>query len=190
MTLLYLVRHGQTDWNIEGRYQGQTDLPLNAAGRAQAASLSQQLAGVAFTAAYSSDLRRARETAEILAAPAGLAVQLDRRLREINLGAWEGQLMAEIVSRYPAEWAERLRDPLNARSPGGESVAEVARRTAEAAAAIVLAHPVGPVLVVSHGVALATLLCQARRQPLAEAYQVIPCNGDPEVVAWPPEGAA
>jgi len=188
MTQLYLVRHGQTEWNIEGRYQGQADLPLNAAGRAQAMSLSQQLAGIQFAAVYSSDLRRARETAEILAAPSGMAVQLDPRLREIKLGEWEGQLVTEIVTRYPAAWAERLRDPLHARAPGGESVAEVAARVAEAATAIAQAHPTGRVLVVSHGLALATLLCQARRQPLAEAYEVIPPNSDPHVVVWPPEG--
>ncbi len=189
-TQLYLVRHAQTDWNVEGRYQGQADLPLNATGRAQAAELSQELSGLAFTAAYSSDLRRARETAEILAAPRGLRVQLDRRLREISLGVWEGQLATDIPSLYPAEWAERLRDPLNARAPGGESVAEVARRTAEAATAIARAHPADLVLVVSHGVALATLLCQVRGQPLADAFQAIPYTSHPEMVVWPPEGLA
>jgi alpha-ribazole phosphatase len=188
MTQLYLVRHGQTDWNVEGRYQGQTDLPLNAAGRAQAARLSHELAGVRFTAAYSSDLTRAVETAEILVAPRSLPVRLDPRLREINLGAWEGQLMTDIAARYPADWAERLRDPVNAHAPGGETVAQVALRIAQAATAIRRAHPIGPVLVVSHGVALATWLCQARRQPLAEVYQAIPNNGHPEIVAWPPEG--
>ena len=189
-TQLYLVRHAQTDWNVEGRYQGQADPPLNTAGRAQAAKLSQELAGLSFTAAYSSDLRRARETAEILAAPRSLAVQVDPRLREIRLGVWEGQLATEIASRYPAEWAERLRDPLNARAPGGEMVAEVARRMAEAATAIAGAQPEGVVLVVSHGVALATLLCQVRGQPLAEAFQAIPYNSHPEMIVWPPEGPA
>ena len=189
MTQLYLVRHGQTDWNVDGRYQGQTDRPLNAAGRAQAMSLSRQLAGLRFVAVYSSDLERARETAEILAAPSGLAVQLDPRLREIKLGEWEGQVMAEIAARYPAAWAERLRDPVYARAPEGESVAEVAARVAEAATAIARAHPVGPVLIVSHGVALATLICQARGQALPETYEAIPPNSHPEVVVWPPEPA-
>jgi alpha-ribazole phosphatase len=185
MTQLYLVRHGQTDWNVEGRYQGQSDLPLNAVGRAQAAQLSQRLAGIPFIAVYSSDLQRAKETAEILAAVGGLAVQVDPRLREIKLGQWEGQLMTEIVARYPAAWAERQRDPVHARAPEGETVAEVAERVAEAATAIARAHPAGPVLVVSHGVALATLICQARRQPLPETYEAIPPNGQPEIVEWP-----
>ncbi len=188
MTQFYLVRHGQTDWNIEGRYQGQTDLPLNAAGRAEAARLSDELAGVPFAAVYSSDLRRARETAEILAAPRGTPVRLDMRLREISLGEWEGQLFTEIKVRYPAALAERQRDSLHAYAPGGESIAQVAARVAAAATEFAQAHPAGPVLIVSHGVALATLLCQARRRPLAEAYQAIPPNSHPEVVAWPPEG--
>jgi broad specificity phosphatase PhoE len=186
MTQLYLVRHGQTDWNVEGRYQGQSDLPLNAAGRAQVERLSQELAEVPFCAAYSSDLSRARETARLLAAPRGIAVYLDPRLREISLGVWEGQLVTEIARQYPEAWAERRRDPARARAPGGESVAEVGVRVGEAADAIASAHPAGPVLVVSHGLALATLLCLARQRPLAEAYQTIPDNSHPQVVNWPP----
>ena len=177
MTQLYLIRHGQTDWNVEGRYQGQTDMPLNAVGRVQAEALAHQLAGTQFKGVYSS---------EVIAASLGLIVQLDRRLREINQGAWEGQLVSDIAANYQAAWGDRTQDPLNARAPGGESVAEVAARLAEAAEAIARAHPVGPVLVVSHGLALATLICQARRRPLAEAYQAIPQNGQPEAIEWPP----
>jgi alpha-ribazole phosphatase len=186
MTQLHLVRHGQTDWNVAGRYQGQTDLPLNAVGRAQAEALARQLTGAPFEAVYSSDLKRAQETAETLAANLGLRVQLDRRLREINQGEWEGQLVADIAAGYQAAWADRTGDPVNARAPGGESVAEVAARLAEAAGEIARAHPLGPVLIVSHGLALATLICQARGRPLSEAYQAIPGNGQPEVIAWPP----
>jgi alpha-ribazole phosphatase len=186
MTQLYLVRHGQTDWNVEGRYQGQSDLPLNAAGRAQAETLARQLAGVPFVAVYSSDLKRAQETAERLAATLRVKVQLDPRLREINQGEWEGQLVTDIAAQYREAWAERTRDPVNARAPGGESAAEVAARLAEAAGEIARAHPCGPVLMVSHGLALATLICRARGRPLAEAYQAIPENGRPEVIVWPP----
>jgi alpha-ribazole phosphatase len=186
MTQLYLVRHGQTDWNVEGRYQGQTDVPLNAAGRAQAELLSAQLAGVPFTAIYSSPLVRATETAKILARPSGLPVQCDARLREINLGLWEGQLSTEIAAHYPAAWAERRSDPLHARVPGGETVPEVAARLAEIANAIAQAHPAGPVLIVSHGLALSTLLCQAQRRSLAEAFKFVPQNSQTERVLWPP----
>lgn len=185
MPQLYLVRHGQTDWNVEGRYQGQTDWPLNAVGRAQAQALAQQLAGIPFEAVYSSDLKRAWETAEILGAALGVAVQLDERLREINLGEWEGQRVAEIKTRYPAVWAARAQDPLHTRAPGGESAAELAVRVAQAADAVARAHPGGPVLVVSHGVALAALLCLARHSPL-NLYRAIPENSQAEVIDWPP----
>jgi broad specificity phosphatase PhoE len=183
---LYLIRHGQTDWNVEGRYQGQTDQPLNATGRAQAEALAQQLAPLRFEAVYSSNLLRAVETAQIVAVALGLTVQLDPRLREINQGEWEGQLVADIARLYRTAWADRTHNPLLARAPGGESVAEVAARLADAAGDFARRHPAGPVLVVSHGLALATLICQARQRPLAEAYQAIPENGRPEVIDWPP----
>jgi broad specificity phosphatase PhoE len=186
MTHLWLIRHGQTDWNLEGRYQGQSDAPLNAAGRAQAERLARRLTGNSFAALYSSDLQRARETAEIIGAQIGLRTQCDKRLREINQGEWEGQLVTEIIVRYQRAWAAREIDPLGARAPGGESVAEVAARAAEAADAIARRHPGGIVLVVSHGLTLATLLCRARGRPLSEAYQAIPENAVPEAIGWPP----
>jgi len=186
MTQLILVRHGQTDWNVEGRYQGQTDRPLNAAGRAQAEALARQLAPGQFAAIYSSDLLRALETAQIIATGLGLPVQVDRRLREINLGDWEGRQVAEIAAQYQGAWADRARDPGRSRAPGGETVAEVAARLADAAAHIARRHPGGTVVVVSHGVALATLICQARQRPLAEAYSLIPDNGRTEAIDWPP----
>ena len=90
MTTLLLVRHGETDWNAEGRLQGHTDTPLNDYGRRQAAALGEDLAGDGIDAVYSSDLARARETAEIVAGRLGLPVVLEPGLREKNWGSWEG----------------------------------------------------------------------------------------------------
>jgi probable phosphoglycerate mutase len=184
MTELWLVRHGQTDWNREGRYQGQADPPLNRAGLAQASELAARLAGTAFAAVYSSDLQRARLTAEVAARAIGLPVTLDTRLREIGLGRWEGMLVSDIQAQYPREWAEREADPWHTAPPGGETAASVAARMQAAAAAMAQAHPRGRVLMVGHGFALATLLCAARSRPLHEVYSLVPDNARPEVVQW------
>ena len=96
-----LVSHAQTDWNVQGRFQGQTDIPLNEFGRDQALALQQKLSQENFQAIVASDLRRARETAEILAKPHGMIVQTDPRLRELNFGEWEGLTYAEIQQKYP-----------------------------------------------------------------------------------------
>jgi len=192
MTYLWLVRHGQTDWNVQGRWQGQTPdaPPLNAAGLAQAQTLAEQLAdqaardGIAFAALYSSDLLRARQTAEIIARRLGLPVQLDARLREVHLGVWEGMLGDEVALRYVAELDERRRDPVHSRPPQGESVYEVAARVGQAFDAIARAHPDQHVIVISHGLALAAGLCLAESRPLAEVFTRIPDHAVAQVVRW------
>ena len=123
-----LVRHGQTDWNLAGRYQGQSDVPLNENGRAEAHALAKQLQEQPFIAIYTSDLKRAKETAEIIGVFLRLPVILEPRLREINQGEWEGQLVEVIQARYAALWERRTVDPAGVRPPGGETVGEVARR--------------------------------------------------------------
>ena len=184
MTELWLVRHGQTDWNLEGRYQGQSDLPLNETGMAQARKLADKLAGGSFDAIYASDLQRAQQTGIEIAGRLGLEIQLDPRLREINQGEWEGQLFTDLVKKYAAEMEKRRANPLDARPPGGESVPEVAERAWAAVDDVVRKYPEGRVLVVSHGLALATLIAKARGLPLTEVYSLIPDNAAPEVVNW------
>jgi broad specificity phosphatase PhoE len=184
MTQLCLVRHGQTDWNIEGRYMGQSDVPLNQVGRDQAYSLARQLQGRQFAAVYTSDLARASETADIIASSLGLPVVCDVRLREINQGQWEGQLVEIIKSRYARLWLQRSLDPAGLRPPGGETVAEVAQRIQAALDEISHLHPGLSVLIVSHGLALATALCKVRLIPVGQAYTVIPENAEPVWVEW------
>ena len=110
MTRFWLVRHGETNWNVEGRYQGTTDIPLNDRGKSQAESLGQLLAanGVPFQAVFSSQLSRARETAGIIAGFLDLPVFVDKRLQEIDLGEWEGELFTEIREQFPERVMERL----------------------------------------------------------------------------------
>ncbi len=184
MARFILARHGVTDWNLAGRYQGQADPPLNATGHQQAQALADKLAGEPLEAIYSSDLQRAFHTALPIAERLGLTVNVEPRLREVNQGEWEGMLHPDILARYPEEWAARQRDPLHSRSPGGESVHEVSARVWAAADDIARAHPAGPVLIVSHGLALACLLCKARGLPVAQARDHIPENATPIPVEW------
>lgn len=98
-----VARHGQTDWNLEGRYQGVGDPPLNDRGRQQAAALAHELAEEGITHVASSDLRRARETAAAVAAGAGLQAQVCPAFREVDIGTWEGLTAAQVAERHPAE---------------------------------------------------------------------------------------
>ena len=184
MTRFCLIRHGQTDWNIEGRYQGQSDVPLNENGRTQAQNLAQELRGQKFAAIYSSDLSRAKETAEIVAVYQNLPVLVDTRLREINQGEWEGQLVDVIKERYAELWRQSMIDPATVRPPGGETVAEVASRMVEALSEMAQLYPNKSVLIASHGLALATILCKIQGIPLGQAYRVIPDNAEPVWVSW------
>jgi broad specificity phosphatase PhoE len=193
MTELWLVRHGQTDWNLEGRYQGQSDVPLNATGLAQARTYAAALDGRSFAALFSSDLARAYQTACIIAAKVGLPVQTDLRLREIHQGEWSGRTLTEIRAIYnegaQARHSSASIDAAQTRAPGGESVLEVSQRMAAAADDIARAYPGGPVLLVSHGLALATLFCQANGISLGEVYNHIPENTQDVIIQWPPASA-
>jgi broad specificity phosphatase PhoE len=184
MSELWLVRHGQTDWNVQGIYQGQSDVPLNETGRTQARELALKLQGQHFEAIYSSDLSRARETAEILAKHLDLSLKIDRRLREICHGEWEGMHVQDIAVRYNLDMNTPHKRPVDSRAPGGESVIEVKERMIAAANDLTSAYPMGQILVVSHGLAVAALYCEASGLPLAEAYRHIPQNGQPVVVPW------
>jgi broad specificity phosphatase PhoE len=187
MSELWLIRHGQTDWNLEGRYQGQSDVPLNATGLAQAEVYAASLDGRPFAALFSSDLARAFQTACIIGARVDLPVHTDARLREINQGQWQGRTLTEIRAIYNegAQSKAGAIDPAETRAPGGESVLEVSQRMASAADDIARAYPVGRVLVVSHGLALATLYCQANGIVLGDVYNHIPENTQDVIVEWP-----
>ena len=153
MTTLLLVRHGQTDWNLEHRWQG--DPPLNDSGRDQARSLAQLISREPLDGLYSSDLGRARETAEIIAEQLGMHVQLDLRLREIDVGEWAGLTSPELEQRYPNGFQRHL-DGGTGWEQGESYEAMVARVTA-ALRVIAAKHPDGHVLVVAH----AGVLCSA-----------------------------
>jgi broad specificity phosphatase PhoE len=139
VTTILLARHGETDWNRDGRWQGWSDPPLNETGRAQARLLAEQLRSTPFGAVYASDLRRAAETAEIVAATHGLEVVADPGLREIDVGSWSGLTRDEIEERFKGERAD------------GESREQHAARVLAAVERIARANPGRRILVVTHG---------------------------------------
>ena len=149
MTTVYLARHGQSDWNAAGRWQGHADRPLTALGLRQAADLAEELAGVPLDAVYSSDLRRARETAEAVAAPRGLQVSTVADLREVDVGSWSGLTRAEAMERFPVEfrrWTEGEHG-----WEDGETYERMAERVVGAVRRIAAGHAGESVLVVAHG---------------------------------------
>lgn len=186
MTELWLVRHGQTDWNLTGRWQGQaSDAPgLNDTGHAQVLTIYEQLKGIKFSAIYSSDLLRARQTAGLIAEPLGLTIVLEPRLREINLGVWEGMPSEEIETKYPKELAARARNSFDERAPNGESPREVADRVLMAINEIANKHFGESVLIVAHGISLAVIICHSEGFPVEDVYQHIPNNAQPYRVQW------
>lgn len=178
MTRIYLVRHGQTDWNVEGRWQGHADVPLNPTGLEQAEKVARQLAGEQLQAIYSSDLQRARQTAEALSKHTGLPVRLDARLREIHQGEWQGLLVTEIEARYGEAFRRRRNDPYNVAPPGGETVEQVRLRVVQAFEDIITWHHGEGVAIVSHGFALAVAQVHYQGLPIQQAWELIPDNDE------------
>ncbi len=149
MTTLLLARHGETDWNRARRWQGHADRPLTDRGRAQAAALAERLADIALHAVYSSDLRRARETAEAVARAQGLGLVELPALREVSVGSWEGLTRSEAETRFPEGFRRWLAGGTG--WDDGESYGEMSARVLEAVDQIAREHEGKRVLIVSHG---------------------------------------
>ena len=147
--VLYLLRHGQTDWNVAGRSQGRLDSPLTELGRAQAQAHARTLADVSFMYAYTSPLGRAVATAELVLA--GRDVPLTRLddLAELDCGAVSGFTLDERQSRFPEVAEQRDRDVFNTPFPGGESYASALPRV-QRVAELLRSQSAGPLLIISH----------------------------------------
>jgi probable phosphoglycerate mutase len=155
VTTILLARHGESDWNREKRWQGHADRPLTTLGRAQARDLADRLADTELDAIYSSDLRRARETAEIVGESKGLHVATDPGLREVDVGSWSGLTRPEAEARFPDAYARWV-----AGAEGwddGETYEQLSRRVVAAVFRIARYHPDHRVLVVAHGGSIRTV---------------------------------
>ena len=171
MTTLLLVRHGETDWNREGRWQGHSDTHLNEIGRAQAERVAGELRDV--DVVYSSDLARARETAEIIARRLELPVRLETRLRERSFGMWEGLTAAEIEADFPdahLRW-------LAGEGPGADDAEPFdafGKRVQEGLREILERHRDDTVLVVAHGGSIRVIHALASGLDYARDHRSIP----------------
>jgi alpha-ribazole phosphatase len=157
---LLLTRHGQTDWNIAGRYQGQSDIPLNQTGWMQAEQIAMRLSNEPIHAVYASDLSRAVDTAQKITSMQERAPALhrDERWRELSFGEWEGMNYKEMSAHSPDVFSKWMLDPQHVSTPNGETLAHLAERVLAAFMEIKKHHKDETVLVVSHSGALQVLL--------------------------------
>lgn len=168
-TRLYLIRHGQTDWNVKAALQGRTDIPLNDTGRQQAQQARRRLEGIRFDAVYSSPLSRAFETACIVSGWPAQRIVKDPRLTEIAFGPYEGK----DTHTLGAEFAPFFADPAAYRPPqGGESLEHLLARSAEFLDFVARQHPDQTMLAAGHGAALHALLTAALAAPLDQFWSV------------------
>ena len=180
MTTILLARHGETDWNRDGRFQGHADPALNQLGRRQARELGLRLRGERIDAIWSSDLGRAKQTAFYVASQVGGIVRLSGELREMDVGSWSGFTREEIAARWPEEY-ERWRETGRG-WPDGEDFDAMQARIVEAILGVATAHPDQQVLVVTHGGPMRALHAHAVGLTLPEHRQLRGVVGNCEVV--------
>jgi 2,3-bisphosphoglycerate-dependent phosphoglycerate mutase len=168
---IVLVRHGETDWNRDNRFQGHADPPLNDTGRAQARALASELRSRRFAAAYTSPLRRAAETAAILADALHFEPRLDASLMEVDVGSWSGLTRTEVEERFPLGYARWLE--YGHGWDDGETYDELGARVVSGLTRIGREHDGGDVLAVTHGGPIRSALAAAERVPFDEARRSI-----------------
>jgi alpha-ribazole phosphatase len=168
---LLLVSHAQTEWTDQGIFQGHTDIPLNERGRRQAHALQNHLAPEKFDAIVASDLRRATETAAILALPHAMSVATDPRLREMNFGEWEGLTYADIQQAYPAALAAWRENPIQMGPPQGEHLGDVEGRLQRFVRDLERHSQESTILLVAHRGSLRTLLCILLSLPVERHWE-------------------
>ena len=165
-TRLIIVRHGETQWNIEGRRQGHLDSPLTAQGREQAAALARRFTADSCSAVYSSDLGRAYDTAQTIAERTGHSVISDQRLRERHLGIFQGLDGDEIRNRYQDEYERHRAGGAEYTVPGGESFNDQAHRNVSCLEELAERHAGTVIIVVTHGGVLSALFRHTLAIPL------------------------
>jgi broad specificity phosphatase PhoE len=172
VTVLHLVRHGQSDWNAANRFQGHVDRPLTDLGREQAGEVARELAATGLERIYSSPLRRALDTATAVAAGRDLEVVADDGLREVDVGSWAGLTRAEVQERYPEEFRSWVEGGDG--WDDGETYQQMSSRVLACVLRIADAHEHGVILVVSHGGPIRAIQAVAAGMTVHEFRRVSP----------------
>ncbi len=171
MVKLIFIRHPEVSWNKQQRYLGKTDIALDRQGKKQAKLISNYLKNKNIFAVYSSNLKRAYQTASIVAKYHFLDVRKDAGLNEIDFGGWEGMTFNQIQKKYPKLARKYLSDPLNTKIPKGESLLKFRNRVNKALKKI-LSHEKGTIVIISHAGVNRIIICSLFRLPLSYFWQI------------------
>ena len=172
MTKIFLIRHGETEWNAIGKLQGSSDIKLLPEGIEQARLLAEHAPFSAVDAIYSSDLSRAMTTAEILAEKFGLQVIKERGLRETSFGDWEGRFLSDLAKENSLGFEKFFTKPDKVQPPGGETFLQSQARIMNAFDEIIADNEGKNIIVVSHGAAIRLILCAALYIPIRKMWSI------------------
>ena len=184
MTKVIFIRHGQTEWNVTGRYQGQSDVKLTEEGKKQAEKLADNFPVAKVDAIYASDLCRAMVTAETIAKKFGLKVQAEPAFRELSFGDWEGLTYQQIVDKWEDAMANFLQHPDILEIPGGESFPAVQQRAMKRLNELIEKHDGQTIVVVAHGAVLRTMLTAALHMPVQYLWSIRQFNTAVNIVRY------
>jgi len=189
MTTVYLIRHGQTDWNKEEIFRGRADVPLNDHGRDEAQALARYLEDVNVDACFSSPLSRARETAEIVADPHSIEVNIDEGFIDVDYGEWQGSPAAKVREKYAETYQRWIERPHHIKFPGGESLSAVRKRALASLDVIRVGYPDATVFVVAHRVVTKVVLCAVLGLGNAAFWRIRQDNCAFNIIEYSPNGA-
>lgn len=184
MVKVVFIRHGQTEWNVAGRYQGQSDVALSKQGIEQAKKLAENFPVAAIDAVYSSDLKRARVTAEKVAEKFGLLVQTDPAFRELSFGDWEGLTYEQIAGSWADAMENFFKRPDILQIPHGESFLAVHQRAMKRLRELLEKHEGQTIALVAHGAVLRTMLADALHMPLRYLWSIRQFNTAVNIVRY------
>lgn len=184
MKRLYLVRHGQTSWNLEGRTQGNKDSSLTPLGIEQAKKLGEYFRNIELYEIYCSPLKRAYSTAQIIANIKNLDYKLDSRLVEMNFGEWEGLTRLEIKKKYPNGFKTWMEEPHLTNIPAGETIEIAQRRIVEFVNSTIMESNKDTILVISHGTIIRLLLLNVLSMDLKHYYKLKQSNGSINLIEF------